>query len=240
MLYVGSTDNQMYAIYTNNQAAGTVKWAVNTTAPIATAAAFSLDFGTLYFQSDVLYALDVVDGRILWSLRSGVISSRIPTLVGPDSTIYAAYGDPTFVYVAAVYGRGPNVGKVKFVMSPMNCGGIALDADGSLYVNDMSSNSLQAYYTYGPYAGKMDWSYGTGAATSTNPILVNSTLIAGTWNNALYGVCTQESCASKFQWSLQLPTGASSHLFSAGIASADGSRLFVGSLDYSVYCVALT
>ena len=238
MLYVGSTDNRMYAIYTSNQAAGTVRWTVNTTAPIAAAAAFSLDMSTLYFQSNSLYALDAVDGRMLWSLYMvAAISPRTPPLVGPDSTIYAAYGSPTYLSVAAVYGRGPNVGKVNFVIS-VNSGGMALDADGSLYVNELNSNSLQAYYTYGPYAGKMDWSF--SIATSSNPILVNSTLIAGTWNNALYGVCTQESCASQLQWSLQLPKGASSHLFSAGTASADGSRLFVGSLDYSVYCVALT
>jgi hypothetical protein len=55
----------------------------------------------------------------------------------------------------------------------------------------------------------MDWSYTAEAAASTNPILVNTTLIAGTWNNALYGVCAKVSCDSQLQWSLQLPAGAS-------------------------------
>ena len=132
------------------------------------------------------------------------------------------------------------MGKIKFTL-PINSGGMALDADGILYTNDLSTASLEAYYTYGPYAGKMDWSYSYGSsAASTNPIIVNSTLIVGTWDNSLLGICTQESCASQPLWSLQLPSGASSHLFSAGIASADGSFMFVGSLDYSVYCIALT
>ena len=230
----------MYALLTSTPSAGTLKWALNTTAPIAAAAAFSQDMNTLYFQSDLLYALDVKDGRILWSLQISYFSPWMPPLVGPDHTIYAASGQPSFQGIAAVYGTGPNTGKVKFTL-PISSGGTALDADGMLYTIDMSTTSLEAYYTYGPYAGKMDWSYNYGSsAASTSPIIVNSTLIVGTWNNALLGICTQESCASQHLWSLQLPSGASSHLFSAGIASADGSFMLVGSLDYSVYCIALT
>ena len=145
---------------------------------------------------------------MLWSVFSRVISNQIRPLVGPDLTIYATIANYAAPPVAAVYGSGPNMGKIKFVIN-VNSGGIALDADGSLYVNDLSLNSLQAYYTYGPYAGKMDWSYTAEAAASTNPILVNTTLIAGTCNNALYGVCAKVSCDSQLQWSLQLPAGAS-------------------------------
>ncbi len=238
MLYVGSTDNNMYAIQTSKQFAGALRWKVNTTAPIAAAAAFSLDMSALYFQSDVLYAVRVEDGRLLWSMFYSAISPRMPPLVGSDSTIYAAYGNPSFLEVAAVYGAGENAGKVKFVIS-VNSGGMALDADGALYVNDLSLNSLQAYYTYGPYAGQIDWSLHVGPATLTSSTLVDSTLILGTWSNSLYGVCTQGLGAGQVKWSLQLPPGASSHLFSAGVASADRSRFFVGSLDYSVYCIKL-
>lgn len=228
----------MYALLTSTPSAGTLKWVVNTTAPIAAAAAFSQDMSTLYFQSDLLYALDVNDGRMLWSLPTAY-SPLIPPLVGSDATIYAALGTPQFLEIAAVYGTGPNMGKAKFTI-PVNSGGMALDADGMLYVNDLSITSLKAYYTYGPYAGTMDWLYNYGtAAASTIPIIVNSTLIVGTWTNAVFGLCTQESCAGQNVWSLQLPLGPSSHLFSAGIASANGSRLLVGSLDYSVYCIAL-
>jgi hypothetical protein len=109
----------MYALLTSTPSAGTLKWVANTTAPIAAAAAFSQDMSTLYFQSDLLYALDVNDGRLLWSLPTAY-SPLIPLLVGPDATIYAPLGDPQFLQIAAVYGTGPNMGKMKFAR-PINC-----------------------------------------------------------------------------------------------------------------------
>ena len=90
MFYVGSTDNQMYAIYTNNQAAGTLRWTFNTTVPIAAAAAFSLDMSTVYFQSDALYALDVVSGVKLWSVLNAAISgwSDFSSELSSDPLLY--------------------------------------------------------------------------------------------------------------------------------------------------------
>jgi len=238
-LYIGSTDNYMYALFTNASLAqaGSVKWQKQTFAPILAAAALGPDKSSLFFISDTIYALDVSDGHALWKSQIQCdMNPQVPPLVGPDLTVYASCRSDA----VGIYGAGPNTGTLKFIVDfgGQNFGSMALGADGSLYFN--AGGVAVAAYTSGPLAGKVNW-YSTYLALSTNVFLsnANSTLIAGTWNNTIFGICTQGPCTSQLQWSITLGGGATSHLFSAGTASSDGSRLFVGSLDHVVYCIAL-
>ena len=116
-------------------------------------------------------------------------------------------------------------------------GAMALGADGTLYGN--AQGTLFAAYTTGPIAGKTNWQTHFYQQASTGVTLSNATLIAGTWKNTLFGVCSQGSCSGLLSWQVQLPQSVTAHMFSSVVASSDGSRLYIGSLDHSVYCVAL-
>ena len=116
-------------------------------------------------------------------------------------------------------------------------GAMVLGADGTLYGN--AQGTLFAAYSTGPIRGKTNWQAHFYQQASTGVTLSNTTLIAGTWKNTLFGVCTQGSCTGLLDWQVQLPQSVTAHLFSSVVASSDGSRLYISSLDHSVYCVAL-
>ena len=159
---------------------------------------------------------------------------KVPPLVSPNGIIYAAL----FNFGVVAVESQPYISPAAILFSVESgspvVGGMTLGADGTLYGN--AQGTLFAAYTSCP--GKINWRSHFYAA-STNVVLSNSTVIAGTWSNNAFGVCTQGACAGMLQWSAQLPQSTTAHLFNSGSASRDGARLFVGSLDRSVYCLAL-
>jgi outer membrane protein assembly factor BamB len=163
------------------------------------------------------------------------VDPRVAPLAAPSGLVYVALVDAGIIAIATVL----DVPVVMFSveLSGPVLGAMALDAAGTLYGN--AQGDLFAAYTTGPIAGKINWRTISTNKASTNVILSNSTLIAGTWTNSAFGVCARGSCAGLLQWTAVLPQGTTSHLAASGTASKDGSRLFVGSLDYSVYCIEM-
>jgi outer membrane protein assembly factor BamB len=233
LLFIGDTCGTMHCVIVNGQNAGT-RWRVyHVSAPIISAVSYNFTLSSI---------VAVCGDSLVWFDWSGItplqtlpakLDSKVPPLVSPNGIIYVALLNvgvvavsqyPTFAILFSVESGSPVIG------------GMALGADGTLYGN--AQGALFAAYTSGPIAGKINWRSHFYDA-STNVVLSNSTVIAGTWRNNAFGVCTQGACAGMLQWSAQLPQSTTAHLFNSGTASRDGGRLFVGSLDRSVYCLAL-
>jgi outer membrane protein assembly factor BamB len=168
---------------------------------------------------------------------SASLDPKVPLLFGPGGTVYAALPNGAAVGILCnVQSVSCSMKNVFEVAGPM-IGAMAVGADGTLYGN--AQGTLFAAYTTGPIAGKTNWQTHFYQQASTGVTLSNATLIAGTWKNTLFGVCSQGSCTGLLSWQLQLPQSVTAHMFSSVVASSDGSRLYIGSLDHSVYCVAL-
>lgn len=231
LLYMGDTCGTMHYVNVNGLNAGKAFWVYKvSSAPIISAASYSFTSGSIVAvcgNSLFLFPWHCVPQMLLAN-----VDPKVPPLVSPNGMIYAA-----LLNVGVVAVQQP--GGIQFSVesgSPV-IGGMALGADGTLYGN--AQGTLFAAYTSGPIAGKINWRSHFYDAASTNVILSNSTVVAGTWSNNAFGVCTQGACAGLLQWSAQLPQSTTAHLFTSGTASRDGARLFVGSLDRSVYCLAL-
>jgi outer membrane protein assembly factor BamB len=107
ILYCGSHDNGLYALYPNN---GTLKWRFATGGWIRTAPCIAED-GTIYCVSldNYLYAI-YPNGTMKWRTKVGAGTS--PT-IGQDGTVYAGWDhlyavDPTDGAIKWVFDPGPN------------------------------------------------------------------------------------------------------------------------------------
>ena len=92
-IYVGSWDNNLYAVNPN----GSQKWACLTGGSVNASPAIGAD-GTIYVgsQDDNLYAINAADGRQQWAFTtgSGIWTSPV---VGANGTIYLAAEDGEFL-----------------------------------------------------------------------------------------------------------------------------------------------
>lgn len=172
---------------------------------------------------------------------SANLDPKVPLVFGPGGTVYAALSSGSAAAFSCAQPPQPYYSSCStmFVFEaagPM-IGAMVLGADGTLYGN--AQGTLFAAYSTGPIGGKTNWQAHFYQQASTGVTLSNTTLIAGTWKNTLFGVCTQGSCTGLLNWQVQLPQSVTAHLFSSVVASSDGSRLYISSLDHSVYCVAL-
>ena len=176
-IYVGSDDNNLYAI----PSTGTIKWKLTTGGQINSSPAIGAD-GTIYVGSDDnnLYAIPST-GTVKWKIGIGTMHSC--PAIGTNGTIYAAGYD--------FFAINPN-GTQKWVFPRVAANTLfsspAIGADGTIYVSQ--ANNLYAITDNGAsYTQK--WVFATGGPLSSSQAIgADGTIYVGnqTDTNNLYAV----------------------------------------------------
>ena len=215
-IYVGSTDNYLYAVNSD----GTLKWRFPTGDVVRSSPAIAPD-GTIYVGSydNHLYAINP-DGTRKWSYLTGgdIVSSPAIAADGTiyfgckdgGGNIYAVNPDSTLKWV---YSTGQDV-----YSSP------AIAPDGTIYCG---SNS-RYLYALNP-GGSLKWSHKFSKNIQSSPAIASDgTVYVGSDDDYLYALNPD----STLKWSV-LTNG---QVQSSPAIAADGT-IYVGSIDNLFYAV---
>jgi len=172
-IYVGSSDNKLYAINNN----GTEKWSFLTNGYISTSPAIGSD-GTIYVKSsdNWIYAISP-DGTKKWEylIGAGVSSPAI----GSDGTIYVGSSDNK------LYAINPNgTKKWEFLTGDAITSSPAIGNDGTIYIGS-SDNKIYAINS----DGTKKWEYLIGG-NGRSPVAIASdgTIYVGSEDQKLYAM----------------------------------------------------
>ncbi|MBS3789682.1 MAG: PQQ-binding-like beta-propeller repeat protein [Candidatus Thermoplasmatota archaeon] len=177
-IYVGSVDNNFYAINPN----GTEKWSFETGDNIQSSPAIG-DDGTIYFGSNDnnLYALNP-NGTEKWNFTTEDFVKSSPT-IGDDGTVYFASNDNH------LYALNPN-GTKKWSFNPIyDCDhSPAIGDDGTIYFGSgLEEPELFAIHPNGTEKWSFDPDFG-GTMTSSPTIADDGTIYYGSVDENLYAV----------------------------------------------------
>ena len=216
MIYVGSRDDKLYAIYPN----GTLKWSYLTGHDIYHSSPAIGTDGTIYVGSRdfKLHAINP-DGTLKWSYLTGNGIYSAPA-IGTDGTIYVASTDKNLY---AIY---PN-GTLKWSYLTGDCiyySSPAIDADGTIYIGS-KDDKLHAIYPN----GTLKWSYLTGGDVRSSPAIdADGTIYVGSKDYKLHAIYPNGT----LKWSYL--TG--NEVLSSPAIGSDGT-IYVGSNDYKLYAI---
>jgi outer membrane protein assembly factor BamB len=157
-VFVGSTDNHLYAI---DRAKGTQRWKFATQGPIASSPAVS---GGLVYISSVdgkIYAVDAATGAQRWA--------------------FTTKGERRFT-APGIHGAIPRTERMPdpfdvFLSSPTVVG-------GTLYIGSGDQN----VYALDAATGALRWSFGTGDVVHSSPAVANGLVYIGSWDRNLYAI----------------------------------------------------
>ncbi len=156
--YIGSGDNHLYAIDTEN---GQVKWKFATQGAIHSSPAVKNDM--IYFVSNDgnFYAVDKNDGKEKWRFKTqGEKQYSAINLFGFDTdSIHAA--DPWDFYLS----------------SPIVEGEMIYFGSGDSYIYALNANT-----------GKLEWKYKTGNVVHSSPVISKGTVFCGSFDSKLYAL----------------------------------------------------
>jgi glucose dehydrogenase len=178
-VYVGSNDNNLYAINPTN---GTEKWRFATGYDIYSSPAIGSD-GTVYVVvsgDNNLYAINPTNGTEKWRFAMGGGSYSSPA-IGSDGTIYVGSRDSN------LYAINPTNGteKWRFAMGGAIFSSPAIGSDGTIYVGSRDSN----LYAINPTNGTEKWRFAMGDYTSSSPAIgSDGTVYIGSNDNNLYAI----------------------------------------------------
>jgi len=213
-IYVGSVDNNLYAINPD----GSQKWSFTTGDWVSSSPAIGAD-GTIYVGSfDYnLYAINP-DGSQKWSFTTGDCVHSSPA-IRADGTIYVGSADWK-LYVINPDGSQ----KWSFTTGYWVGSSPAIGADGTIYVGSNDNN----LYAINP-DGTEKWSFTTGDMVFSSPAIgADGTIYVGSNDNNLYAINPDGSQ----KWSFT--TG--SYVDSSPAIGADGT-IYVGSGDDNLYAI---
>lgn len=158
VVYVGSTDGNLYAI---DAATGTQKWKFETKSWEVSSPAVAS--GMVYFLSydGHLYALDAATAQVKWKFATGGEKHYAGTHLHYLQPEVETMPDPWDFYLSS-----PAVwnGAVFFGSS-----------DGNVYALDAISGALK-------------WKFKTGDVVHSSPAIADGTLYIGSWDTYLYGI----------------------------------------------------
>lgn len=158
VVYVGSTDGQLYAI---DRATGTERWKFATKGPISSSPAVS---GGLVYISSVdgkVYAIDAKAGTEKWS--------------------FATRGERRFT-APGIHGAIPRTERMPdpfdvFLSSPVI-------ANGTVYIGSGDQN----VYALDATTGKRKWTFATGDVVHASPAVANGVVFIGSWDRNVYAI----------------------------------------------------
>jgi parallel beta-helix repeat protein len=214
-IYVGSLDNNLYAINPN----GTEKWHFTTGDSVESSPSISND-GTIYMGSydDNLYAINP-NGSEKWHFTTGndIISSPA---IGDDGMIYVGSLDSNLY---AIYPNGTE--KWHFPCGNLIFSSPAIADDGTIYVGSYN-NRLYAINQNGTER----WHFTTGNGIYSSPTIgADATIYIGSRDNKLYAVYPNGT----EKWSFT--TGGM--IYSSPAVCTDGT-IYIGSFDSNIYAVS--
>jgi len=158
MIYVGSTDQQLYAL---DLETGQPKWKFATESSISSSPAIA--GGTVYFASydGNFYAVDALTGKLKWKFETG--------------------GERRFSHIN-LHGVEPS-GETHndpwdfFLSSPAVFNGAVYFGSGDNYV-----------YSLDAATGSLKWKFRTGDVVHASPAIVDGILYIGSWDSMLYAL----------------------------------------------------
>jgi len=158
LVYIGSTDQNLYAI---DLQTGKEKWKFKTESSISSSPAVSA--GLLYFISydGNLYALDAETGKLKWKFETG--------------------GERRFAH-KNLHGLHPS-GETSpdpwdfYLSSPAVFNGAVYFGSGDNYIYSLDAAS-----------GSLKWKFRTGDVVHGSPAIADGTLYAGSWDSMLYAL----------------------------------------------------
>ena len=225
VVYVGGDDGDVYAF---NAANGHLDWRYVTA---SAESGLVVAAGTVYVGSaGGVYALNTANGHLRWSYGSGSAESS-PVVV--DSTVYVVGGDGNVHALNAVNGH------VRWTHSITYAGtGLAV-ADGLVYVS--SIGDIGYVYALDTATGQLSWSFKTGDARESAPVVSGGTVYVGCGNGpGTKGTVFAINAANGHsRWSY--PTGNGTPLGAGGGVESRpavaGDVVYVGSDNGAVYAL---
>jgi len=158
LVYVGSTDGNLYAIETES---GAQKWKFETKVRITSSPA--VDQGAVYFGSydGRFYAVDAFSGKLKWKFQTGGERRFAGKHLHGSQPEGEVMPDPFDFYLS----------------SPAVSGGVVYfgSGDGNVY-------ALQAA------SGKLRWKFHTGDVVHASPAIAHGTVFIGSWDSYFYAL----------------------------------------------------
>ena len=209
-VYVGSTNNNFYAVKTD----GSIKWSFPTGAPIQNAAAIAAD-NTIYVSSTdgKLYAINA-DGSQKWAY-DGASQLFTDPAIGSDGTVYVGSSSGAVLAI-----RPDGTLKYSFKTNDAIRGCPAIAADGTIYTGSRDRN----LYAIKP-DGTLKWSKSAGQSFSSPTVGDDGTVYlttygAGIWAFANDGTLKWNNRENLFY--LASPAVAKDGSLFAGVTSDHG------------------
>ena len=219
IVYVGSFDGKLYALYPGGLDANRLKWAFATGGSVRSSPAVGYD-GTLYFGSfdGYVYAVNP-DGTEKWRHWTGHSIMSSPA-VGTDGAVYIGGGTENKLYAFNPDGslRWAYSTAYSVYSSP------AIGADGALYVGDYDVNGgsytghLYAINSDGSLRWTFDVGYGWSGVFSSPAIGADGTIYAQDIGGIFFAV----NPSGTLKWSYTLPSTMGNSGSSAAIGT-DGT-----------------
>jgi len=157
-VYVGSTDNHMYAV---DRATGTQRWRFATRGPVSSSPAVAN--GLVYFGSvdGNFYAVDAESGTARWT--------------------FATRGERRFT-APGIHGAIPRTERMPdpfdvFLSSPVIADGLVIFGSGDQHV-----------YALDAATGAVRWSFATGDVVHASPAVSAGVVFIGSWDRNLYAL----------------------------------------------------
>jgi outer membrane protein assembly factor BamB len=157
-VYVGSTDNRLYAI---DRATGAQRWRFDTRGPVTSSPAV-VD-GLVYVASvdGLLYAVDAASGAARWT--------------------FATKGERRFT-APGIHGAIPRTERMPdpfdvFISSPAVAGGVVYFGSGD-----------QNVYALDAKTGTLKWTFPTGDVVHASPAVHDGVVYVGSWDRNLYAI----------------------------------------------------
>jgi len=193
-LYMGGLDHNLYAL---NLISGAKIWATPTNGPITASVTYPAEYneGVLYLGSwdGNLYAINGYNGSIMWQMQVGGIISGSSLLQEPID----------YLYVGTRSGELYNffIDYASDIIDSLSLGG---PISGSLAMSDIYASFMPTsifYYTTGDlnvyarsyyfqYAPNNEpfWTYATGGAVVSSPIVANGYVYVGSTDSKIYAL----------------------------------------------------
>jgi outer membrane protein assembly factor BamB len=219
-VYIGSTNNNLYALRSND---GSIKWSFSTGGTVASSPSIA-DDGTIYVGSNdnKLYAVNP-DGTEKWFVDIDGFDVGAPPTVGPDGAIYASAGFGTLVAL------NPD-GSIRWERAATGIAtnaAVALATDGTIYFCDVGSSGLRAINPDG--SNKWLASTGIGSTSSAPAVGEDGTVYVGAGDGQLYAINPDGSQ----KWTYDLMN----FFVNSSPAIASDGTVYIGHADNKLYAI---